>query len=71
MQTPQGICISGRCDDHVLGCAPLHVAQCDASDADQLFYYFRNNGSLVGAKNHLCLGLLAGIVCNVLSRHVC
>ena len=63
LQTPQGICISGRCDDHELGCSPLHVAECDASDADQLFFYFNNNGSFVNAKNHMCLGLLAGIVC--------
>ena len=61
LRTPQNLCLSGKCDDKVLGCTPLHVVECNAQDPDQLFLYVSSNGSFVNANNQMCLGLLAGL----------
>jgi hypothetical protein len=60
LQTPQGLCISGKCTDPLTNCAPLQLIPCDASNQDLYFQYQSANNSIRSVSTDRCLSLWAG-----------
>jgi hypothetical protein len=70
IQTPQGLCLSGKCITEKLGCLPVPFVACDESDSDQLFLHNKTTNAFIHPGSNLCLGLLSGLVCVRISESV-
>ena len=69
IQSPQGLCLSGKCLTEKIGCAPVPFVDCDATDTNQLFLFNSTHQSIQHQDSEMCLSLLSGFVsCDLLSR---